>query len=196
VHIARRAELEDLSLGYPDVSSNVQAGVIWFPPTDFLVMDEQLAASGLGRFGHNDADSPESLSTWAATIGLYKTELIKPRRPRRSLGDVELATAEWGGLVQRETAPTRPSGASRRPSTNRCTPLNISPVRWLEPQPEVSTGTRGGSVPRYRIGAARWPFSGNGHAPQYANRRPVVKVAWSIASVGCRFSSRTGAPAR
>ncbi|MGW2642960.1 IS3 family transposase [Streptomyces sp. NPDC001348] len=28
-------------------------------------------------------------------IGLYKTELIKPRRPWRGLADVELATAEW-----------------------------------------------------------------------------------------------------
>ncbi|MEV0597668.1 IS3 family transposase [Nonomuraea cavernae] len=28
-------------------------------------------------------------------IGLYKTELIKPRGPWRSLADVELATAEW-----------------------------------------------------------------------------------------------------
>ncbi|AXE81295.1 hypothetical protein C5746_34985 [Streptomyces atratus] len=26
---------------------------------------------------------------------LYKTELIKPQRPRKALGDVELATAEW-----------------------------------------------------------------------------------------------------
>jgi putative transposase len=32
---------------------------------------------------------PNSVSTW------YKTELIKPRRPRRSLAQVELATAEW-----------------------------------------------------------------------------------------------------
>ena len=30
-----------------------------------------------------------------STIGLYKTELIKPRRPWRSLAHVELATAEW-----------------------------------------------------------------------------------------------------
>lgn len=30
-----------------------------------------------------------------STIGLYKTELIKPRGPWRSLADVELATAEW-----------------------------------------------------------------------------------------------------
>jgi putative transposase len=28
-------------------------------------------------------------------IGLCKTELIKPRRPWRSLADVEVATAEW-----------------------------------------------------------------------------------------------------
>jgi putative transposase len=30
-----------------------------------------------------------------STIGLYKTELIKPRGPWRSLAEVELATAEW-----------------------------------------------------------------------------------------------------
>jgi transposase InsO family protein len=30
-----------------------------------------------------------------STIGLYKTELIKPRGPWRSLADVELATAEY-----------------------------------------------------------------------------------------------------
>ncbi len=30
-----------------------------------------------------------------STIGLFKTELIKPRRPWRNLSDVELATAEW-----------------------------------------------------------------------------------------------------
>jgi integrase-like protein len=30
-----------------------------------------------------------------STIGLYKTELIKPRRPWHGLADVELATAEW-----------------------------------------------------------------------------------------------------
>jgi len=30
-----------------------------------------------------------------STIGLYKTELINPQRPWKSLTDVELATAEW-----------------------------------------------------------------------------------------------------
>jgi len=33
----------------------------------------------------------------AKTInGRYKTELIKPRKPRRTIDEVELATAEWG----------------------------------------------------------------------------------------------------
>ncbi|MFE2350009.1 IS3 family transposase [Kitasatospora cineracea] len=30
-----------------------------------------------------------------STIGLFKTELIKPRRPWRTLSQVELAAAEW-----------------------------------------------------------------------------------------------------
>lgn len=30
-----------------------------------------------------------------STIGLFKTELIKPCRPWRTLSDIELATAEW-----------------------------------------------------------------------------------------------------
>ncbi len=30
-----------------------------------------------------------------STIGLFKTELIKPRRPWRTLSQIELATAEW-----------------------------------------------------------------------------------------------------
>lgn len=30
-----------------------------------------------------------------STIGLFKTEVIKPQRPWRSLAQVELATAEW-----------------------------------------------------------------------------------------------------
>lgn len=30
-----------------------------------------------------------------SAIGLFKTELIKPGRPWKGLGEVELATAEW-----------------------------------------------------------------------------------------------------
>ncbi|GAB4410078.1 MAG: alpha/beta hydrolase [Anaerolineales bacterium] len=57
-------ELEDLSLGNPDQPSHVQAVVAWFPPTDFLAMDEQLAESGLGPtpgMEHSGPESPESL---------------------------------------------------------------------------------------------------------------------------------------
>jgi len=57
-------ELEDLGLGNPDQSSRVQAVVAWFGPTNFLKMDEQLAASGLApqeAERHDGEHSPESL---------------------------------------------------------------------------------------------------------------------------------------
>ena len=57
---AKVPELSDLSQGYETESCAVQAAVAWFGPTDFLKMDAQLAASGLGPCCHNDADSPES----------------------------------------------------------------------------------------------------------------------------------------
>jgi acetyl esterase/lipase len=57
---ANVSELDDLSLGNPGYPCNVQAAVDWFGPTDFLKMDEQLAASGLGPCDHNERDSPES----------------------------------------------------------------------------------------------------------------------------------------
>jgi acetyl esterase/lipase len=56
--------LEDLSLGYPQQRCDVQAVVSWYGPTNFLKMDEQLAASGLlppPGFRHSEANSPESL---------------------------------------------------------------------------------------------------------------------------------------
>jgi acetyl esterase/lipase len=51
---------EDPSLGNPGFSADVQAGVVWFPPTDFLLMDRQLEENGLGPQNHSLADSPES----------------------------------------------------------------------------------------------------------------------------------------
>ena len=53
-------DLEDLSLGNADQTSNVQAVVDWFGPIDFLQMDEQFKASGKGTPDHSDANSPES----------------------------------------------------------------------------------------------------------------------------------------
>lgn len=57
-------ELDDPSLGNADQSERVQAVVSWFPPTDFLKMDEQLAASGFQlppELAHSGENSPESL---------------------------------------------------------------------------------------------------------------------------------------
>jgi acetyl esterase/lipase len=57
-------ELDDPSLGNADQADHVHAVVSWFPPTDFLKMDEQLAESGflpLPEFAHNGENSPESL---------------------------------------------------------------------------------------------------------------------------------------
>ena len=53
-------ELEDLSLGNANQSSRVQAVVDWFGPTNFLLMDEQLIATGNGKPDHSEANSPES----------------------------------------------------------------------------------------------------------------------------------------
>ncbi len=54
------SEFEDLSMGNKEYSSKVKAGVAWFPPTDFLLMDEQLKINNLEPQDHNFKDSPES----------------------------------------------------------------------------------------------------------------------------------------
>jgi dipeptidyl aminopeptidase/acylaminoacyl peptidase len=51
-------------MGNQEQPSHIQAVVSWFGPTDFLQMDEQLAASGLAPapgFRHSESNSPESL---------------------------------------------------------------------------------------------------------------------------------------
>jgi acetyl esterase/lipase len=54
-------KLEDFSMGNPRASSAVHAVVDWYGPTEnFLKMDEQLTASGMGEPDHSTADSPES----------------------------------------------------------------------------------------------------------------------------------------
>ena len=57
-------ELDDPAAGNHDQPENVQAVVAWFPPTDFLLMDDQLGESGFRppeEFSHSAANSPESL---------------------------------------------------------------------------------------------------------------------------------------
>jgi len=56
-------ELSDPSLGNPDQPDTVQAVVAWFPPTDFLKMDEQLSETGMinaNQGPHAAVSSPES----------------------------------------------------------------------------------------------------------------------------------------
>ena len=55
------AQFEDPALGNAGLVDDVQAVVDWFGPTDFLKMDEHLAANGLGPCDHSTAGSPESL---------------------------------------------------------------------------------------------------------------------------------------
>jgi putative transposase len=53
-----------------------------------------LVASGIDASIGTVGDALDN-ALMESTIGLYKTELIKPRGPWRSLAQVELATAEW-----------------------------------------------------------------------------------------------------
>jgi acetyl esterase/lipase len=58
------ADLDDPTMENADVSDCPQAVVAWFPPTNFLKMDEQLGESGYPpppEFAHSAKDSPESL---------------------------------------------------------------------------------------------------------------------------------------
>lgn len=67
---ARHPELADDALGFAGVSTAVQACVAWFGPTDFRLMDKQLASLGLGPCDHDEADSPESRYLGAQISGL------------------------------------------------------------------------------------------------------------------------------
>ncbi|TRV71456.1 transposase [Streptomyces sp. 130] len=55
---------------------------------------EHLDAAGIAASIGSVGDSYDNALV-ESTIGLFKTELIKPRRPWKSLPDVELATAEY-----------------------------------------------------------------------------------------------------
>ncbi|BCR36718.1 alpha/beta hydrolase [Mariniplasma anaerobium] len=51
---------DDISTGNQMYSSEVQAGVAWFAPTDFLLMDKQLKENHLFPQDHSEELSPES----------------------------------------------------------------------------------------------------------------------------------------
>lgn len=59
-----------------------------------ITLSERLAETGIAASVGAVGSSYDN--ALAETInGLYKTELIKPRKPWRSVDDVEFATAEW-----------------------------------------------------------------------------------------------------
>ena len=53
-------ELEGAELGNADYSSQVQAVIDWYGPTDFLLMDHQLAEAGLPSRPGGEHDAPAS----------------------------------------------------------------------------------------------------------------------------------------
>jgi len=55
---------------------------------------EHLDAAGIAASIGSVGDAYDN-ALMESTIGLYKTELIKPQRPWKALSQVELATAEW-----------------------------------------------------------------------------------------------------
>ncbi len=57
-------------------------------------LTEHLDAAGIAASIGSVGDAYDN-ALMESTIGLFKTELIKPRRPGKTLSDVELATAEY-----------------------------------------------------------------------------------------------------
>lgn len=72
-------------------------------------------------------------------IGLYQTELIKPRMPWHGLADVELATAEWVSTGSTTSGSTPPSETFHLTNTRPTTTLGASPNRRLESTHRAST---------------------------------------------------------
>jgi acetyl esterase/lipase len=90
------ADLEDPGLDNVVQPCAVQAVVDWFGPTDFLKMDEQLAAAGFAPppdRAHSGADSPESL-----LLGGKITEI--PRRVRAANPETYLHAGAPPFLIQ------------------------------------------------------------------------------------------------
>jgi len=60
---------------------------------------DRLAEAGIAPSVGSKGDSYDNALA-ESVIGLFKTEVIRRRGPRRSLEDVECATLEMGGMVQ------------------------------------------------------------------------------------------------
>lgn len=81
-------DLEDLTLGYRDQPCDIQAAVVWYGPTNFLKMDDQLTSLGLlppAGFRHNEPNSPESLLLGRTITEI--PELVNAANPETYIGD-------------------------------------------------------------------------------------------------------------
>ncbi|WP_373453814.1 integrase core domain-containing protein [Streptomyces sp. 2R] len=114
-----------------------------------------------------------------STIGLFKTEVIKPQRTWKTLSHVEFATAEWVDRynhrrLHAEIGTSRPSNT--RPTTTE-QPRNPS----SQPPTEISTEPGGGSVSAHLVAVVAQQSAGSWSS------WPVVLVVCDLQDLPPRF---------
>jgi hypothetical protein len=77
-----------------------------------------------------------------SVIGLYKTELVKPRRPWKGLDDLEIATAGWVDWFNRRR-PFEYCDDLRPVEAEQVITLTTRPQQSLESQTRKSSDTPG-----------------------------------------------------
>jgi putative transposase len=80
-----------------------------------IAFTERLAAAGVSGSVGTVGDAYDNALA-ESVIGLFKTELIKPRAPWRTVEQVELATLEYVDWFNQRRLSTRPAATSRLPS--------------------------------------------------------------------------------
>ncbi|MFB7185928.1 DUF5131 family protein [Streptomyces sp. NPDC056230] len=81
---------------YPHRSGSCPVSRSWDRWTGYtsFALAEHLDRAGIAASTGSVGDAYDN-ALMESTIGLFKTELTKPRRPWKTLSEVELATAEW-----------------------------------------------------------------------------------------------------
>ncbi|HAE23400.1 MAG TPA: alpha/beta hydrolase [Spirochaetaceae bacterium] len=80
------APLDDPDAAKQSLPGPIKAIVSWYGPTDFLMMDSYLAASGLGPCDHGAPDSPES-RLLGVTIG-EAPDMVRAANPERYISEL------------------------------------------------------------------------------------------------------------
>ncbi len=132
-----------------------------------------------------------------STIGLYKTELIKPRRPWRTLAQVELATAEWvdwynhrrlhSAIGNRPPAEHESMFYAHTPPTSRNWPQSEDSTRLGAVQPSPPTRPR--AAPHIAPHAAANPIH-----PGYGSRHTQPQVPPHAAAEPVTYAATDPAP--